>query len=133
MFVIIGWSESAEPKPRRVLRVIERQCQGLAHQSGRADGEIQPRQMGVREDLADAVTFLPDQPSQSIVILDLARRVGAIAALVLEPLYAHRVARAVGQEARHEEARHARILVCASVKKPSDWGTEKNHLWPLSR
>ena len=95
----------AEAAPR--LRVIERQRQRLAHQPGGADGEIEPRQMRVAQDLADAVALLADQPRQRVVILDLARGVGAVAALVLQALDADGVARPVRQEARHEEARHA--------------------------
>src|SRR5260221_79504 len=92
----------AEAAPR--LRVVERQGQRLAHQPGRSDGEVEPRQMRVAEDLADAVSVLADQPGERVVIFDLARGVRAIAAFVLEALDADVVARAVRQEAGHEEA-----------------------------
>ena len=50
----------------------------------------------------------PTSHAAGAVELDLARGVGAVAELVLQALDADRVARAVGQQARHEEARQAR-------------------------
>jgi hypothetical protein len=77
----------------------------------------------------------PSSPTMlrpGLVVLDLARRVGAIAELVLEPLDAEVVARAVGAEARHEEAAQP-ASVCARVRNASDIGAEQNHLCPVSR
>ena len=55
----------------------------------------------------DAAAFLADELRQRTVERDLARGVRAVAELVLEPLDAEAVARAVGQHARQEEAREA--------------------------
>ena len=47
----------------------------------------------------------PTMPGPRAVVLDLARGVGVVAELVLEALQVHRVARAVGEHAREQEAR----------------------------
>ena len=49
----------------------------------------------------------PTSIDQRVVVLDLARSVGAVAALVLQALNEDAVGAAVGQQARHEQAAHA--------------------------
>ena len=39
---------------------------------------------------------------------------------------------AVGKDARHEETGEP-LPACASTRKASDIGAEKNHLWPVMR
>ena len=126
---MIGWSPSARRSRAAIVRVMQRQRQGPAHQAGRADGEVEPRQMRI----SISRMPLPSSPSSrpGVVILDLAGGVGLVAALVLEPLDEEAVVAPVGQHARHEEA--ARPFRCARVKKPSLIGAEQNHLWPVSR
>ena len=75
---------------------------------------------------------LADELRPRAVQLDLARRVGAVAELVLQALEVHRVARAVGQDPRQREARQALVGVCARTRKRSHIGAEQNHLWPVS-
>ena len=43
----------------------------------------------VAQDLADAMPFLADEPRQRVMVFDLARGIGAVAALVLETLQAN--------------------------------------------
>ena len=90
-------------------RVVDRLGQRPAHQAGRADGEIEPRQVRHGERRLDALPLLADQPAERAAILDLARGVRLVAALVLEPLDQQAVARAVGQPARQQEAGQAAI------------------------
>src|SRR5207247_5014146 len=49
----------------------------------------------------------PNHPCDGVVELDLARRVGTVAELVLEPLDVEGVAAAVRQHSREQEARQA--------------------------
>ena len=58
--VIMGRSAMGVPNAPRVI-VPQRQRQRLPHEAGRADREIQPRQVRVRQDLADA---LPSSPTR---------------------------------------------------------------------
>ena len=55
-----------------------------------------------------------------------------VAELVLQALDVKRVAAAVGQDARQQEAGQAAPSVWASTRKKSDIGAEQNHLWPTS-
>ena len=75
----------------------------------------------------------PSSPSrwrQGAVELELARGVGAVAELVLEPYDVEPVAAAVGQHPRHHEAGHRPSSACASTRNTSFIGAEVNHLWP---
>lgn len=84
--------------------VLKRERQRLAHQAGRADREVQAREMRVGQDLADATAFLAHADGKRARVLHLARRIRAIAGLVLEALHEEAVERAVGQGSRQEEA-----------------------------
>ena len=55
-----------------------------------------------------------------------------VAELVLQPLDVKRVAAAVGQDPRQQEAGEAAPSVWASTRNRSDIGAEQNHLWPIS-
>ena len=61
------------------------------------------------DDRSHAVALLADQPGRGGVELDLARGVGLVAELVLEPLQAEAVALAVRRPAREEEAGDAAV------------------------
>lgn len=89
------------------MRVMQRQRQRPAHEPGRADRKIKPRQMRHLERGADTPALLADEKRIGLVIFDFARRIRTIAALLLflEPLDEQAVACAVGQRARNEEAR----------------------------
>jgi hypothetical protein len=87
--------------------MVERERQRLPHQAGGADSEVEPRQMRVAQNLADAVTFLADEPAQAFAKFHLGGGVGTIAGLVLELLQVEPVATAVGQEAGTNQAGHA--------------------------
>ncbi len=54
----------------------------------------------------------PPTPCDRILELDLAARIAPVAELVLEPLQAQRIARAVRRETRQQEAGRARISLC---------------------
>ena len=90
-------------------RVVDGLGERAAHQPGRADGEVEPRQVGHGQRRLDALAFLADQPAQRAAILDLARGVRLVAAFVLEALDQQAVARAVGQPAGQQEAGQAAI------------------------
>ena len=53
-----------------------------------------------------------DQVREGVPELDFGGRVGAVADLVLEPLQVERIARPVGQRARHQEAGHPVVEPC---------------------
>ena len=76
-----------------------------AHEARRGEPAIEPRQLHHLDDGADAGALVADPQSVSAGEFDFARRIGAVAELVLEPLQAERIDRAVGPEARHEETR----------------------------
>ena len=76
-----------------------------AHQAGRSDGAIEPRQLHHLQNGADAGALLADAPGKSVGEFDFARRIGAVAKLVLEALKAQRVDRAVRPKARQQRNR----------------------------
>jgi hypothetical protein len=84
------------------------------------------------DDRAHAAAGLADELAVGLVELDLARRVGAVAELVLQALQAERVAGAVVEDARDEEARDA-LVGLARTRKTSHIGALQNHLWPVRR
>ena len=88
--------------------VMQRLGHGAAHETRAADRAIEPRVLHHLDDDRHAATFLAEKPRVGAVELDLGRRVRAVAELVLEADDAHRVARAVRQQARQEEARESR-------------------------
>ena len=75
-----------------------------AHHSGGRDHAVDTRELHHLDDGAHAAPLLADPPREGLHELDFGRGIRAIAELVLEPLQAQRVDRAVGPEARHEEA-----------------------------
>jgi hypothetical protein len=103
-----------------------------AHHPGRCHCTIEPRQRHHFQDRADALVGLTEQEAIGVGELDLARCIGAIADLVLQPLEPQAVAAAVFQQSRHEEASHA-LARLASMTKASLIGADMNHLWPVSR
>ena len=84
--------------------MVKRLQRGLPHQAGRAGQAVEPRQRHHLEDRRDAAPFVADALAPRAGELDLARRVAPVAELVLQALQADRVARAVGPEARQQEA-----------------------------
>ena len=84
------------------------------------------------DDGADATAFIAEHDRVEIVELDLGAGVRLVAALVLEPLQLQAVAEPSGSQpvARKQDRP---LSVCASVRNRSLIGTEKNHLWPVSR
>ena len=122
-------------------RVMDRFRQRPTHQPGRADGEVEPRQMGHGERRLDALALLADQPAQRAAIFDLARSVGAVAALVLEALDQQAIARAVGQPARQKETRQAAVgarqrdedIAVRHREEPLVAVDEVGLAWPASR
>ena len=83
--------------------MMHRLRQRHAHEAGRRERAIEPRQLHHLDDGAHAGAFVADAPGVSAGEFDLARRIGAVAELVLEPLQPQRIDRAVGPKARHEK------------------------------
>ena len=83
---------------------MERLRERHAHEAGAAGHAVEPGVVHHREDRAHAALFVPDAARPGAAVLDLARRIRAVAELVLEPLDVERVAAAIGPPARHEEA-----------------------------
>jgi hypothetical protein len=77
-------------------RVMDGLGEGPTHQARGAEGEIEPRQMRHGECRLDALSLFADKPAERAAVLDLARRVRFVAALVLEALDQQTIARAVG-------------------------------------
>ena len=75
-----------------------------AHEAGRGEAAIEPRQLHHLNDGAHAGALVADPQCESAGEFDFARRVRAVAELVLQPLQPQRIDRAVGAKARHEEA-----------------------------
>jgi hypothetical protein len=76
----------------------------LAHDGRGAEHAVEPGVVDHLDDGAHAPALVADELAPGVEQLDLARRVGPVAELVLEPLDADGVAAAVGEPARHEEA-----------------------------
>ena len=84
--------------------VVHRLRQRHAHETRGRERAIEPRQLHHLDDGAHARALVADAQGVRAGELDLARSVRAVAELVLEPLQAERIERAVGPKARHEEA-----------------------------
>ena len=97
--------QRAERAP--VARVVRGLRERLAHQRCGTGDAVEPGVVHHLDDRRDAASLVADPQRKRAVELDLARRVGTVAELVLEPLDAKRVARSVRQHARQEEARQA--------------------------
>ena len=75
---------------------------GATLQAGRAEHAVEPRVIDHLDDRLDAAAFLADEPCFRGAKLELGRRVGAVAELVLQPLDPEALL-----TPRHEEAREA--------------------------
>ena len=78
-----------------------------AHPGGGADHAVQARVADHLDDRRHAAAGLADHLRPGVVQLDLRGGVRAVAELVLEALDVHRVARPVGEDARHQKAGQA--------------------------
>ena len=103
-FCISGLSASMRPERRPVRDVPRGLGERVAHQRGRAEHAVEAGGGDHLDDRADAAALVAQPPGERAVELDLRRRVGAVAELVLEPDDVEPVAAAVGQRARHHEA-----------------------------
>ena len=83
--------------------MVHRLRQRHAHEAGRGERAIEPRQLHHLDDGAHAGALVADPQRESLGELDFARRIGAVAELVLEPLQPQRIDRAIGPKARHEK------------------------------
>ncbi len=101
---ISGWSIRYAPNAFRCWAWWMARVRPGAHAGGAAERAVQPGQVDHLDDGRHAAALLADQPRGGAVVLDLARGVGVVAELVLEPLQEHPVAGAVGQDPRQEEA-----------------------------
>ena len=106
---ISGWSTSSVAERRAMRRVMRRLLDRHAHRGGRAEHAVEPRVVDHLDDRRHAASLLADEPRPRGVELDLARRVRAVAELVLEPLDVEAVARPVREHARDEEAREPAV------------------------
>jgi hypothetical protein len=92
-----------------VLGVVRRVDDARAHARRRADHAVQARVADHLDDRRHAAAGLADHARPRAVQLDLTRRVGAVAELVLQALDVELVARTVGQDARQQKARQALV------------------------
>ena len=88
-----------------MLGMVDGTHQTVAHAGRAAERAVQPRQVDHLDDRRHAAALLADQPRRRAVVLHLARGIGMVAELVLEPLEEHPVAAAVGQDARQQKVR----------------------------
>ena len=79
----------------------------LTHDPGGAERAVEPRIIAHLENRRDAASLIAQPECPRAGELDFRAGVGAVAELVLEALQAERIERAVGREARQEEAGHA--------------------------
>ena len=92
---------------------------------------VEPRVAHHLDDGRHAAPLFADELGPGAVELDLARRVGAIAELVLQALdVASRCASPSGSQ-RGTKKQTSPRSVCASVRNASHIGAEQNHLWPV--
>ena len=106
-FCMAGWSMRQFAEGPAMGRVVDCLRDGLPHQCRRADDAIEPRVGDHLDDRRHAASLFADELGPRVVVLDLARGVGAVAELIFEPLDGDRVLRPVGFEPRDEEARQA--------------------------
>ncbi|KAF1858516.1 hypothetical protein Lal_00015033 [Lupinus albus] len=95
------------PERAAPARMVQRVAQRGAHDAGRAQHAIEARVAAHFEDRGNAASLLADQPADGVAEFHFGRRVRLVAKLVLQPLDADGVARAVRQVARHEETGEA--------------------------
>ncbi len=96
--------EQLRAEHRAVGGVVDGVGHAGPHAARRHERAVQPGHVHHLDDRAHAAALVPDEPAERVLVLDLGRGVGLVAELVLEPLQVERVAGAVGQHARHEEA-----------------------------
>src|SRR6202048_4092282 len=87
-----------------MTRVVEGLRKRHAHDRGRCDGTIQPRELHHVEDGAHAPALLADTPSKGSCELYLRGGVRAIAELILQAHEPKRIDSTVGPKSRHEKA-----------------------------
>ncbi len=88
-------------------RMVQRMAERGAHDAGAAQHAIEPGMAAHFEDGRDAAPDRPHQPADGVAEFDFGGGVRAVAKLVLQALHPDRVAAAVGQVARHQEAGQA--------------------------
>ena len=91
-----------------VMRVPRGLGDALTHDRRRSEHTVEPGVIDHLDDGAHAASLVADPRTPRVDQLDLARRVGAVAELVLQALDADRVAAAVGPPARNQKARQTR-------------------------
>ena len=87
-----------------VRDMMRRLRERLPHQTGRANCKIEPGVVVHLDARTNAVPGLTDQMGDGAAEFYFGRRVGFVAALVLEPLNLEAIARPVGEPARRDEA-----------------------------
>jgi hypothetical protein len=87
-----------------VRGVVRRLLHAGSHEGGRAEDAVEPRAVDHLDDRRHATALLAHEARPGTLQLDLGRGIRAVAELVFEPLDAEPVARAVGEDARQEEA-----------------------------
>ena len=89
---------------RAIAAMVHRLRQRHAHEAGRCEHAVEPGQLHHLDDGAHARALVADAQRICAGKFDLARRIGAVAELVLQPLQPQRVTEPSGPEARHEKA-----------------------------
>ena len=107
--LISGWSTSSLPNAERCAAWCVACSTAVRIAGGRAEHAVEPRVVDHLDDRRHAAALLADEPCPRRRELDLARRVRAVAELVLQPLDVKAVARPVRQHARDEEAREPAV------------------------
>src|SRR5437899_4726997 len=87
-----------------VRGVVDRLVERRAHHPGAGDYDVEAREVRHLDQRGDAAPFLSDDMRTGAAILDFARSVGAVAALVLQAFDEKGIAGAVGKRARYEKA-----------------------------
>ena len=100
-----------------VAGVVDRLGQSLPHQSGRADCEVESRQVCHLDDGADTAPLLAQHDGMEPVELDLAAGIRLVAALVFKPLQLEPVAAAVGEPSGRQEAGQALVSLRQSQEQ----------------
>ena len=91
-------------KRAAVRRVMGRLRDGVAHEGRGPDHAVEARVVDHLDDRPYSPPLFPHHDRPRVVELDLRRRVGAVAQLVLEALDVKGVAFSIGQDARKQEA-----------------------------
>ncbi len=102
--VISGWSMSALPKAARWRTWCTASAKPARISPALATAQSSRVSVTISRIVATPRPSSPTRQARGAVELDFRRGVGAVAELVLQPLKPDRVDRAVGKEARHQEA-----------------------------